>query len=115
MSADFPGAGAARRIDDDLAVFSLEDLLQVFVERQSKLGEVGGAMILHDDVHGAQDAVRHIGRPWHKQKIAPWLSCSSHRLTPLILLGLTSVCPADFRAEKGVSVTLLSVATPFRR
>ena len=62
----FPGAGAARREDDDLAVSGLEDLFQVFVEGQRKLGEVGGAMVLHRDVHGAQDAVRHIGRSRHE-------------------------------------------------
>ena len=62
----FPGAGAARREDDDLAVPGLEDLLQVFVERQRQLGKIGGTMVLHGDMHGAQDAVGHIGRPRHE-------------------------------------------------
>ena len=62
----FPGAGAARGIDDDLAVACLEDLLEVFEQRQSQLGEIGGAMVLHGDVHGAQDAVGHVGRPRHE-------------------------------------------------
>jgi hypothetical protein len=58
----FPGAGAALRINHDLAVPGLENLLEVFEQRQSQLGKVRGTMVLHDDMHGAQDAIRHIGR-----------------------------------------------------
>jgi hypothetical protein len=35
-----PGAGAARREDDDLPLFGLEDSLQPLVKRQGQLGEV---------------------------------------------------------------------------
>jgi hypothetical protein len=62
----FPGAGAARRINDNLTFAGLEDLLQLFEQRQRKLGKIGGSVVLHSDMHGAQDAVGHIGRTRNK-------------------------------------------------
>ena len=49
----------------------LKILFKSLVERQSKLGKVGGAMVLHGDMHGPQDAIRHIGRPGTNRKLRP--------------------------------------------
>jgi hypothetical protein len=80
----FPGAGAARREDDDLPLFGLEDSLQPLVKRQGQLGEVRGPMILHGDMHRPQDAVRNIGRAGNEQEIASRLSRCRHWLRFLL-------------------------------
>ncbi len=73
-----PGARAARRKDEDLAFLGLENLLHVVVKRQRQLGEVGGPVILHRHVHGAQNALGNIGWSRHKQKVTARPSGSSH-------------------------------------
>src|ERR1700736_4521631 len=75
----FPRARATRRKDDDPPLFGLEDLLQPLVKRQSELGEVGRSMILHGDMHRAQDAVRNIRRARNEQEITSRLSRCRHR------------------------------------
>jgi hypothetical protein len=80
----FPSTCAARREDDDLALFGLEDLLQPLVKRQGQLGEVGRPVILHGDMHRPQDAVRNTGRARYEQKITSRLSRCRHWLRFLL-------------------------------
>ena len=65
-----PGAGAAGREDEGLARGGLEDLLQVLEHRRRQRREVGGAVILHRDVHGPQDPVGRVGGPGNEEKVA---------------------------------------------
>jgi hypothetical protein len=55
-----------------LAGLALEDLLHVFEERQSELGKIGGTLILHRDIHGPADALRHIGGARNEQSAKSW-------------------------------------------
>ena len=63
----FPGAGARRREDEDAAVLHLEDLLQIFEDRQRELREFGRAHVLHADVHRRADGLGNVGRAGNEE------------------------------------------------
>ena len=72
-----PRAGAGRREDEHLTDGGLEDLLQVLEQRQSQLREQSAAVVLHRPVHGAENAVRHIGRARNMKEVTAWHGVSS--------------------------------------
>ena len=66
----FPAAGSAGGEDERLPVFGLEDLAQLGEEPERQLGEDRGAVILHRDVHRAQDPIGRIGRTGDEKMVA---------------------------------------------
>ena len=65
-----PGARAARREDVGLARGGLEDLLEVLQHRGRELREIGRPVVLHRDVHGAEDAVGRIRGTRDEEEVA---------------------------------------------
>src|SRR5436853_261408 len=66
----FPSTRAGGRENENLPLGGLKNFLQIPKQWKRKLGEFGRPMVFHRHHHGAGDAVRDIGWPWYKKKVA---------------------------------------------
>ena len=70
-------------------------------------------MVLHGDMHGAQDAVGDIGRARDEQKVAPGSSCFGHSRFPLEILPQYCLGLVSARENRVLASALLA-GNPFR-